>query len=1289
MMERRRALTIPFTVDKDKLEEHPFRIPMTYLSSDCRKLEGQVSWTAFAGCKLRSCNSTHKNGSMTFDQNHMTMIALGAARRKARVVLKDVLKTELGKDHLERIKKSNTMRSREQLASPQKDSGWCKEEPLTCSDTWHSVRETRNMSKSVTPTSNQRTTQTPTSNQKTTQTPTSNQKPTQTPTSNQKTTQTPTSNQRTTQTPTSNQKTTQTPTSNQKTTQTPTSNQKATTIPESNQKTTQIPTSNQKTTTTSKSNQKTTTIPESNQKTTTTPKSNQKAITTPKSNQKTTTIPESNQKTTTIPESNQKTAQIPTSNQKTTQTRTSNQKAITTPKRNQKAITTPKSNQKAITTPKSNQKAITTPKRNQKAITTPKRNQKAITTPKRNQKAITTPKSNQKTTPSSSSQRSKLRRRTKDADVEEAKEENQDIEDVITGKNCEGEKFAEVVGCGLSLSREPSEDGADSDFSPDGIKVRLTDPDADKDVQCILSRKRRNLVSQFNGESTPKRSRKGVHHLPADTGDEEPDPTPDSEEEMEEDVDIENLDRCIVQFTVGEDDRMEALVPLITPTLEDGDIISNKRQSLLSSQDSTHTSPSEPIVLSSDDEESGGNTQRRSQGAHKLATVQDIVKQSKTSKEAVPGQQGASDTQEMEVVVDGASCSGLPSPVSVVEYNCWSVGFHTLHCGGFKGKANGGLVMAKERIIIPLKDTSKQKDVVLTLERKELRRYSVWDQEELEARGICFEGNEEPFPAGVLLFCVSETAAASIQQDLHPLCVEEDEGINTGKSSPFVLLTLRDPLVGMEGALLRSVLDMDCLSSLEQQTTAAHEEDGFYSSLSLNSPILSLDDSLELIKKSGLDPHLVLMLGLKSPDAEVCADQESSHSDPDEIPACHIWLDNDLQKEPAQELETAPEENTETQPEPEADQKEEEPTEQPDQQKEEAMPVYTLCRRRTRGSYSVSLKKPSSNWIKYKHKGLPHRLILFPPPPLKGGITVTMEDLQCLDSGQYLNDVIIDFYLKYLLQNASAAVAERSHIFSSFFYKQLTRRDNASEGGNSDFCQRQRRHQRVKTWTRHVDIFKKDFLFVPVNQEAHWYLVVICFPGSDEPVSEDWMGDDEAQGCNGSKDVTEPLPTLKCSNSIDTENTQEESTKDPAPCPVSCTEGTCQRKTVCKRPCILIMDSLKLSLHERVFKLLREYLQSEWEVRRGSTRDFGPDQMKSSHCQVPLQDNSSDCGLYLLQYVECFLKDPVVHFDLPLQLRQWFPRQQVRRKRDEIRDLILNLYRHQKMDKEHKKQLSC
>ncbi|XP_025238493.1 sentrin-specific protease 6 isoform X2 [Theropithecus gelada] len=40
------------------------------------------------------------------------------------------------------------------------------------------------------------------------------------------------------------------------------------------------------------------------------------------------------------------------------------------------------------------------------------------------------------------------------------------------------------------------------------------------------------------------------------------------------------------------------------------------------------------------------------------------------------------------------------------------------------------------------------------------------------------------------------------------------------------------------------------------------------------------------------------------------------------------------------------------------------------------------------------------------------KLIVYPPPPAKGGISVTNEDLHCLNEGEFLNDVIIDFYLK-------------------------------------------------------------------------------------------------------------------------------------------------------------------------------------------------------------------------------------------------------------------------------------
>ena len=39
-------------------------------------------------------------------------------------------------------------------------------------------------------------------------------------------------------------------------------------------------------------------------------------------------------------------------------------------------------------------------------------------------------------------------------------------------------------------------------------------------------------------------------------------------------------------------------------------------------------------------------------------------------------------------------------------------------------------------------------------------------------------------------------------------------------------------------------------------------------------------------------------------------------------------------------------------------------------------------------------------------------LLQFPPPPASGAIAVTTDDYCCLEEEQFLNDVIIDFYLK-------------------------------------------------------------------------------------------------------------------------------------------------------------------------------------------------------------------------------------------------------------------------------------
>ncbi|XP_035459899.1 sentrin-specific protease 7 isoform X3 [Scophthalmus maximus] len=1057
MMEQRRALTIPFSVDEDKLMENPLEIPTVCITSECGKLDRQVSWKTFAGCKLRHCDSQHKN------------------RRKPCVVLTDVLKTEQGKTHMERIKLSHSLGNGGQMSSTRIERSWCREEPPICREQRSSQREAK-------------------------------------------------------------------------------------------------------------------------------------------------------------------------------------------------------------------------------------------------RDKSTTPRHIQNST-SSSSQRSSFRKRLQAVDD---KEENHDIEEVIIGKsNGTGYKFAEVVDCGLSVSWEPVENtGGCDEFSAASIKDRWTDPER-KEGQHSVNRKRKDAGSQYNGTTSPKRHRESVLRLTGEDG--RDGGLAPARACLEEDGDLESLDRSIVQFTVGGDDGTDVLVPIINPNLEAEDVTGTRRRSLSSSQDSsakTSGTP-EPIVLSSDDEESANIARHRSPTVHTLVTVEDVGKQGQLSQEAVIAQEDPDkqDMQVLRVVVEEPPGSVALSPFPSIDHSCMRLSFSTLHCGGFQGKANGDIMLADQEIIIPLTDTTEQAEVMLTFERKALWRYSVWEEREMEMRELHFQGDEEPAPAAVLLFCVTEAAAAAVQRDLCKLCVEQGgtTNTNTGKASPFILLMLKYPLEGMEGALLRSLLEIDCLNSLtHEQSIAPVGEDRFGCWEDLDSPVLSLDESIELIRRTGLDSHLLFLLGLESTNSTgMNSGQDGSHSDRDEgnnSPGRNC-LDVGLHKktvselEVAKELEVAPEQEkaleqeTGKQVKAEEDQKEQELEHPSEMKKEEPTPAYTLCHRRTKGSYSVSLFKPDSSWTKYKHQGLACRLIQFPPPPLKGGITVTMEDLQCLDSGQFLNDVIIDFYLKFLLHNASAAVAERSHIFSSFFYKQLTRRDNASEGVSSDSCQRQRRHQRVKTWTRHVDIFKKDFLFVPVNQEAHWYLVVICFPGLHEPKcearpgpdsqtatshegSDESQDQDEAQTPKSPNHNMETPPTLNPSDTVatETEKAKDESTKVAPPGPVNCTEKTFQKKVVCKRPCILIMDSLKISLHERVFKLLREYLQSEWEVRRGSSREFCTDQMKSSHCQVPLQDNSSDCGLYLLQYVESFLKDPVVHFDLPLHLQRWFPRQQVRRKRDEIRDLVLNLYRRQNLD---------
>jgi len=104
---------------------------------------------------------------------------------------------------------------------------------------------------------------------------------------------------------------------------------------------------------------------------------------------------------------------------------------------------------------------------------------------------------------------------------------------------------------------------------------------------------------------------------------------------------------------------------------------------------------------------------------------------------------------------------------------------------------------------------------------------------------------------------------------------------------------------------------------------------------------------------------------------------------------------------------------------------------------------------------------------------------------------------------------------------------------------------------------------------------------------------------------------------------------------------------------------------------------------------LREYLSCEWKKKMVSQgkdeRLFSKETMPGGSPKVQQQPNFSDCGIYLLQYVESFFKDSIKDYTLPIRsLNSWFTKEEVESKRDNIASLIRELAASQNPGKDFK-----
>ncbi|CAG9769103.1 unnamed protein product [Ceutorhynchus assimilis] len=329
-------------------------------------------------------------------------------------------------------------------------------------------------------------------------------------------------------------------------------------------------------------------------------------------------------------------------------------------------------------------------------------------------------------------------------------------------------------------------------------------------------------------------------------------------------------------------------------------------------------------------------------------------------------------------------------------------------------------------------------------------------------------------------------------------------------------------------------------------------------------------------------------------------------------------------------------------------------------------------------------------------------------------LSINTEDYVCLAADQFLNDKIIDFYLTYLWEHLPQEQQRKVHVFSTFFYKRLTskamkvaKKSNPNE--TETLTAAEKRHARVKNWTKKINIFEKDFIILPINESAHWFLAIICFPGLKGPETFEGVPyvaplrkakvTKKKKVCNKSqKNVEEvkkeipiicdePLSDKDEAESEDSELVESDDSEESiaaiaiaaaaaapaAPLPLP-GKSKAQPKVPIKQPCILIFDSLAGPSRNRVIATLRDYLTCEYKTKMETERVYNKDVIKGSCCKVPQQTNFTDCGLYVLQYVEQFFKDPITDYNTPIKgIKDWFEEIVVTKKREDICNLIKDL----------------
>lgn len=301
---------------------------------------------------------------------------------------------------------------------------------------------------------------------------------------------------------------------------------------------------------------------------------------------------------------------------------------------------------------------------------------------------------------------------------------------------------------------------------------------------------------------------------------------------------------------------------------------------------------------------------------------------------------------------------------------------------------------------------------------------------------------------------------------------------------------------------------------------------------------------------------------------------------------------------------------------------------------------------RSRGRQSQRERSESPISVEPRRVGPPWTNALLYPATGKRSM-VTWDDLAKLEDKEFLNDSIVDLFIRYLQNNISPDIVKKMHFFSTFFYERLTARSK-----------RQIDYDAVKNWTKTINIFTRDYIVIPICENAHWYVMIVCNPkalGEEEAKAESESETGIVHNTSHEVDSVENDTKDILKSDLDLERSQEGlfiySDDETAMTPRRRKAGRKSRSHTRKKydtnaPVIITLDSLDIP-RSTTAGLIKDYLIQEGKTRNKEIEKGSIQGMSAK--DIPHQPNWYDCGIYLCMYLEQFMADPPKFIESLLQ----------------------------------------